>query len=221
MDAVFSARIEKKLADPAPILRRIGATMLAYSQAAFRTHSYGSDKWEARYPNQKDDGLPYAHIAGIVSDLAKGSNPPSRRFTDQDKPLWESGNLFSSLSHRIVDGNAVELGSALPYASKQQFGGDSSYSMTPSMKLRLFAFLTGKNVKQGFIQVGKGKKKLFFAAKGIRRRLDYLFGDDMSETDNFEQGIVARPFLGINPELAEKVRAVVVKELGGGRAEVA
>src|SRR3990172_11172050 len=89
------ARLSADLSNPARTLKRIGALLVAQGQRAFREQRFGSAKWPARYSGISG---PYVSVAGVLADVAKGSNPKARRFADRVPALVDTGLLRRSLT---------------------------------------------------------------------------------------------------------------------------
>jgi len=122
--------IREAFADPRVPLMRIGAMMTTRSQDAFEDQGR-DEEWPARItPN----------IPGILSDLERGAGVPARRF--QPRPAGvDTGRLRNSITWRLVEGAAVEIGTNLPYAALIQWGGEVTIPITGPMKSRLAALI--------------------------------------------------------------------------------
>lgn len=118
---------ERRLDDLTPLLRAIGVRMVRTSNKAFREQKLGKVAWRERsVPN----------LAGIVQDLKGGGQPKARRF--QPRPaLHDTGLLKKSITYRIAAQNAVEAGSALPYAGLHHKGGVSEALVPKELRVPL------------------------------------------------------------------------------------
>jgi phage gpG-like protein len=118
--------IKEAFADPRVPLMRIGAMMTTRCQDAFEDQGR-EEEWPERItPN----------IPGILSDLERGVGVPARRF--QPRPaVVDTGRLRNSITWRLVEGAAVEIGTNVPYAALQQWGGEVTIPITGPMKARL------------------------------------------------------------------------------------
>lgn len=137
-----------------------------------------------RYPNQS---RPKVNVAGILSDFNRGTNPPSRRFSDAPV-LQDTGALFKSITHEVkaVDGEVDVLAdeSIAPYAAAQNDGIASTQPVTEQAKKSLATFLR-KN-------------------KQYQPRLGFLFARDELTTKP-----IARKFIGVSEELEGDVAKLV------------
>lgn len=107
-------RWERNIESPRQALQQIGMLMVAESQRAFREQKFGDVTWAPRrVPN----------VMGIIADFAAGKKQPPRRRFDARPALQDTGRLASSVAHRIVGREVVEVGSNLPYAGRMHHGG--------------------------------------------------------------------------------------------------
>jgi phage gpG-like protein len=187
-----AARMERRLASPESLLKRWGALMVRESSRAFAEQSFDGQAWSPRYPNR---GEPVVNIAGILSDFARGKNPPARRF--QSAPaLVDTNDLRRSLTYEVSAKQGwVDVGSWQPYASTHQEGGTTTQAVTDTARRNLAAFLRTR----------RGAR--------YRGKLGFLFHRDTLETR-----VVARPFVGITSTTAPMLTSAAARWLAGGRA---
>lgn len=103
------SRLLDRLIDPAPMLMEIGEDLADSTMERFRTGT-------------APDGSPWAPNSATTVAIYNGlfASP------GQKKPLvGETHRLSGEISWQI-DNKAVEIGSALPYANMQQWGGRKS-----------------------------------------------------------------------------------------------
>ncbi len=168
--------LKLRMGDSEPAMKAIGAILVSSAQKAFREQRLGSIQWPGRYPNQED---PFVNVAGLVSDLAKGSAVAQRR-TDRRPALMDTGNLAASFGQggSVQSGKlSVVVGTTVDYAADHQWGLTSSQPVTPTVRDGLTRF----------IRTERGKR--------VKDKLGFLFAVDELETD-----IVERPFLGVTDE---------------------
>jgi phage gpG-like protein len=182
-------RLKGRVAHPEKLLRRFGALGVAASSRAFRDQRLGDKVWPERYPKQ---GPPKVNVAGVVSDLARGAEVKQRRF-DARPAVFDTGALLRSLSFRTNGKDTTEIGSVLPYASIQNFGGLSRQAITPTVRTGLAKFLRSQR------------------GKGYRERLGWLFSTNVLETK-----VHPRPFLGFTDELAKDLVEATEAYVAGG-----
>lgn len=150
-------------------LGEIGEIMTASTQARF---GQGVDP----------DGSPWAPLAASTLALKKGPGT-----------LRESLHLQSSIRYQ-VDGDAVRIGTDVPYAAAHQFGRDA-WTIVPRNKQAL-AFgppasrVGGKNARQ----VGPA-----YVVKKVEH-----------------PGLPARPFLGLSSQDESDILAMLAEYLAGG-----
>ena len=113
------------------ILTKCGARLVTSTQARFRKQEFDGKAWPPRrVPN----------VAGVLKDLAGGGNPKERRF--QPRPaVMDTGRLKRSMNFVFDTDSSVRVGTTVPYASKQQYGGKEKVAMTKAMKDRLWKWL--------------------------------------------------------------------------------
>ena len=182
---------DDRLKDPSglrSLLNKLGARVVSESQTAFRKQKWDGKPWLRQYPSMGD---PFVHVAGILSDVNEGRTPRPSRLT-RGPALLDTGRLRSSVSHRIVGPNEVEIGSALPYAGTHQFGGPSSMPVKPA----------GRKILAKWARRQK---------KAIREKIGFLFSIDRLDTD-----VARRPFLGATEALEKDLAAIVERHILGG-----
>jgi len=177
-------RWESNLDDPRRALKHIGALMVAESQRSFREQQHGKDKWEPRAP---------VNVYGIISDFAKGSTPPARRF-ERRPVLRDTGRLSSSISFKVLGNTAVEVGTNLPYAGVLQHGGAiESEPITGAVRRALWKWLKPKD-------------------SDLKAQLGFLLNKNFRD-ETLKGEVPARPFVGITEATREDVREVVGVEI--------
>lgn len=173
--------LEKRVENPEPMLKQIGAMMVAESQQAFREQAFGGKAWRARGP---------INVFGIIADFAEGRrSPPDRRF--QTRPaLVDKGRLAASIAFRLVSQDTVEVGSSLPYAQAHQAGEEvESETITEKVQDRLWDWLQSQ---------GKDRK----------RALGWLLNAKFRGKRITTQ-VPKREFVGITKQTIEDVKEVV------------
>lgn len=172
---------QRRLENPSAALKQIGVLMVSESQRSFKEQRFGRDEWQPRrVPN----------VFGIIADFAQGKkSPPGRRFEDRPA-LRDTGRLTQSISYQLVNLNAVEVGTNLPYAVKLHAGGTvKSESINEQVQTLLAGWL-----KRG------GKKWLPW--------LGWLTNPKMRGRQ-IEAKLPARPFVGITKETLIGVRDAI------------
>lgn len=142
----MTARLRRQLNNPTPLMRQLGALMVAESGRAFDESRLGEYEWPKRYPNM-GDGDNFVNIAGIVQDFADGKTPPLRRFQSRP-PLLDTGWLRRTMkdtakSMTILGRYDVEVGSNDPRANRHQWGGQDEQFVTDTVRDNLAGFLRG------------------------------------------------------------------------------
>jgi phage gpG-like protein len=175
------------LAEPRILLTEIGKFLKAKSAATFRDQGRGAKKWGER-------GVP--NVAGILSDLAAGKNPPARRF--QPRPvLADTGMLKRSIDFRVVAKKAVEVGSTLPYAGVHQHGGETkSPFITATMQARLWSWM-----KRGRGSKDPATKEL----RDAKKSLGWLLNKNLRGS-RLTFKIAARPFVSLEDSDVVEIR---------------
>ena len=127
------AQLLLRFNESAPVLKGIGALVVADSQTSFKNQRLGAEAWAPRQaPN----------VAGIVGDLNVGRTPPSRRFSPRPA-LIDTGRLRQSINFRVGE-DSVTVGSALQYAALMQEGGKSKVRLTATGKEGLKKLLSDR-----------------------------------------------------------------------------
>lgn len=183
---------------PAPGLRRIGAELLADSQAAFTQQSFEGIRWPERYPN---DGAPKINYAGALTDLNRGQAPKARRF--QDRPaLIDTSKLRRSLQFS-VSGFSVEEGSPLSYAGRLNRGSAATGSVsvipvTSTAKKKLSDVLRSARRAVHKAKTVAQQKQATLKRDALAK-LGFLFQRRTLVTENPE-----RPFVGLSQGSADR-----------------
>lgn len=184
--------IRRRLAEPRPLLDRLGTIGVRAAQMAFVDQRFGGTMWEPRYPGMT---APWINIAGTLADLNAGRSTPLARRLNPTPAGVDTGQTRQSIAHRVLDDTSVQIGSAVPHAGRINFGGESRQKVTPTARRALALLLR--------------KKKW----KPYREKLGFLF-----QTDELRTQVVARPFLGMYPELADDMVAATERWVAEGRA---
>lgn len=104
--------IEENVRDKERLLKQIGAIQVAGAQEAFRVRGRPSDSWDDRItPNWP-------------AIIANRGRPLARHFQPRRGLLHGTGDLAGSINFHARQ-DEVEIGSALPYAGIQQYGGET------------------------------------------------------------------------------------------------
>ena len=157
--------------------------MVSASQKAFKEQRFNDVPWPPRYPGMDD---PFVNIAGAIEDFRRGPNLPARRF-EKRPALIDSGNLFRSISFRLIGDEAVEVGSNLPYARFHNSGEDPPpQNIDSTVRGNLAKFLKRKSNKK------------------YGKRLGFLFN-----TEVFEQSVAERRFIGVDEQTEEDIALFV------------
>ena len=199
-------KIRRKLEDPAPILRSIGAKLLADAQRAFRDQQLGEVSWPARYPSQEE---PFINIAGALSDLERGPNVRPANFSRRPA-LMTTGNLARSLSSASKAVSrpskfSVEIGTTVPYAPIHQWGGESIQNVSETARKNLAKY---SRRQRGAARRGKGIRGVLLAAKNEAiKKLGFLFSVDQLRTN-----VAQRPFLGVTDQAEDEIRQIIEED---------
>lgn len=125
------------LAKPETLLKQFGTLVALRAQRAFKDQRRGSFVWKERaVPN----------VPGILSDIRRGKNPPARRF-EARPAVVDTGHLAGSIAFRVTGAKTVEVGTVVPYASTQQYGGEVDIPIDMDLKLKIRAFLKKQDGK--------------------------------------------------------------------------
>jgi phage gpG-like protein len=178
-------RWERKLEAPTQALHQIGLLMVAESQQSFRAQAFGGLTWpQRRVPN----------VFGIIADFAAGKKQPPRRRFDARPALQDTGRLASSIAHRVVGKDVVEVGSNLPYAGTMHHGGKTESARITDAVAELLA--------DWLRQDGAPWRKALGWILNRKFRGKTLKGR-----------VPARPFVGITEQTIEDVREVVAVKI--------
>lgn len=189
-----AARLSDVLKNPAALMKKIGAILVAQGQKAFDEQRFGSIKWPEIYGG---GGSPFVNVAGVVGDVSAGGEPKARRFTKKKPALYDTGLLLRSIADegkacKYTGTHSVEYGSAVEYAPLHQFGGVSEQAVSPAAKATLWRWL-------------KKKKNAKY-----RGRLGWLLNKRVKV---LRTKVQRRPFVGITDDTAEKIRETVEREI--------
>ena len=217
------------LDNPLPFLRQVGVLFLAESQKAFRQQALGADAW----PERINPNIPGILRDLEKGPSVKGRRFEGRPAVIDTNTLRRSlaPATQTPLPRKVGSMFQVVVGTNVPYASKQQEGGVESIRITPTMKRNLAILLrrqrgggrSSKRLLDSLDRFNKGqpitvgaRKRLhqFFnrqggdvtklqakvASAGIYSRLGFLFSMDV-----FTLKIRPRPFIGLTPDLRNKI----------------
>jgi phage gpG-like protein len=184
--------LRRRIEDAGPLLDRLGTIGVRAAQSAFVDQRFGAVRWSPRYATMDE---PFLNIAGVVADLTAGRSTPKPNRRSRTPAGVDTGQLRMSVAHRVVDERSVQVGSTLPQASRIQFGGESRQKITRDVRHRLAVLLR--------------KKKW----KPYRERLGFLFA-----TEEHRTSVVARPFVGVYPELAQDMVDATERWIAEGRS---
>jgi len=131
-------RLKARLQNFSAVLEAMGMVLESRGQASFTEQKFGDATWKRRYPGQK--GAPL-NLAGLISDLNAGKEPPMRRF--QAAPVGiDTGQLQGSITHTVDNSNfSVTAGSRAEHAQRFHAGGDFSMPVNPETVPRLRDFV--------------------------------------------------------------------------------
>lgn len=171
---------ERNLQRPEAALKQVGAILTSASQQAFKAQAFGKVQWKPRsVPN----------VFGLLADFDQGRTSPPGRRMDPRPALRDTGRLAASISFRLM-GDAVEVGSVLPYASVHNVGGDvESVTITERVQKGLGRWLQRQ-------------------PKSVQRQLAFLLNPKRRGT-RLQGKVPARPFVGLTPQLRKDIREVV------------
>lgn len=203
-------RLAATIANPRPVLDAIGAMMASRAKASFGAQRRGQYVWPERaVPN----------IPGILADLRESRTPPARRFDPRPAGV-DKGRLLADISHQCVGRDAVEVGSALPYAGIIQNGGEVDIPVTPSMKDALKRYLDSLDAKaekslKKASGVGpssgdfKGYAKSLGTATLARKSMGYLLARKVT---SITWKVSARPFVGFDTDDLKDARRIIARD---------
>lgn len=175
-------RMRERLNDPTPILKKIGALLVADSQQSFKSQRLGKIRWRRRsVPN----------VAGLVHDFAKGRKAPKPRRFNERPALMDTGALSRSISFDVQGTKSVVVGSRLKYAKLHQTGGVSrTERITKEVQSRLADWL----------KTSSGKR--------WADRLGWLLNKKQTGKTHSIR-IPRRPFLGLTTQTKRYIKKVI------------
>lgn len=205
------------LAKPETLLKQFGTLIALRAQKAFKDQRRGSFAWKERAtPN----------VPGILSDIKRGANPPKRRFESRPAVV-DTGHLAGSIAFRVTGAKTVEVGTVVPYASIQQFGGEVDIPIDMDLKRKIKAFLGKQDRKaqnaarRAFGPIGPksidpAKAASADAASAMWRKLlgPYLNPKVTGITWN----VTPRPFVVIDAEDFKDFRTIIYRQIARASA---
>ena len=124
LNGTLAINLYNKIVNRRSLMKRLGILMVADQQKNFADQSFPGKRWPKLYaPNF------ILNAAGAVSDLRKGPTIKASRFGDTPV-LKDTGQLVRSLDYATDGSTQVIAGTALPYGSIQNFGGESTQELT-------------------------------------------------------------------------------------------
>jgi phage gpG-like protein len=177
-------RMEKLLADPTPLLARVGALVVAESQFAFQAQEFDGEQWPER---GGDDGI---NLFGLLADMAADRTPPQRRFEPRPA-LSDTGRLAASINFR-VSGKGVDVGTPMLYAQVHQEGGDTeSVPLSTAVQSRLRDWLFSRAGAQ-------------YRSKLLWLTMPRVTGATLTTT------VPQRRFIGLTDEVREEIPQIIL-----------
>lgn len=189
------SRWADQLENPSKALEAIGLIVVKQSQKAFDDQRLGDNAWDARrVPN----------LFGIIKDFADGKKEPPKRRFDARPALRDTGRLYSSIAHKILNADTVQVGSNLPYASVQNFGGDvESETITKDVQDALAKFIGRRQGEVAKYPVTYGSMRSMFG---------WLLSPRWTGK-KLKARVPARPFIGLTQETVEDIAVSIGREV--------
>jgi phage virion morphogenesis protein len=144
------------------------------------------------------DGKPWAKWSKEYAKTRHGNH----------KILLAAGMLKQSITNQ-VQGNAVAIGTSLPYAAIHQFGGKIAHA-AQSRKVRFRVTAKGERIKQSALGMGphrRGTNNLMVFAKNKHKRA----AEAWVSRPAYSVAMPARPFLGLSRSDETEVMTLVQK----------
>lgn len=164
-------------------LVRIGQFLTNRAQQTFPLQGANRQgKWFP-WPPRSNPNYP-----AIIEDLRRKSTLPQRRFEDRPA-VMDLGRLMASINWRLVDKSTVEVGTNLPYASMQQFGGTRDININKTVHDNLAKYLRRNPLR--------------------RPQLAWLF-----HRTAITWHVIPRPFVVIDAQDAKDIDQVVLESVG-------
>ena len=205
------------LAKPETLLKQFGALIVLRGQKAFKDQRRGSFAWKERAaPN----------VPGILSDIRRGANPPKRRFEPRPAVV-DTGHLAGSIAARVTGAKTVEVGTVVPYASVQQFGGEVDIPIDMDLKTKIRAFLKKQERKaqdmarRAFGPVGPGSVDPAKAASADAATAMWkkILGPYLNpKVTGITWNVTPRPFVLIDEQDFKDFRTIIYREMARASA---
>ncbi|HUW15756.1 MAG TPA: hypothetical protein VMW94_01655, partial [Actinomycetes bacterium] len=126
-------KLRDRLKDFEPVFDAIARQLIHTAKRSFQDQAFGGVAWPRRYPRQIG---PAINIAGVISDMNAGKEPPSRRF--QDRPAGIDGGALAANYQYVKDGPfSFDVGAYQSYAQAFHSGGEFSMPVLPETVDRL------------------------------------------------------------------------------------
>ncbi len=214
------AMLRRQLERPEKLLKLFGFAAASEAQKSFDRQGLNyANEWPVRYPTMEP---PVVNVAGALADLAKGPTIKPHRFENRPAVI-DTGTLRRSLSPggcvKIMGTFAVEVGTVLPYGSMQQFGGEHDIPITQTQKDNLRAWYkkqkrAAKKSDYSALLAGKKPKPTDGSGSAWLRAIMGHLGFILN-SDSMNQTVLARPFVGLNTDLAADMRKIAVDFYAG------
>ena len=205
------------LTKPETLLKQFGTLITLRAQKAFKDQRRGSFAWKERaVPN----------VPGILSDIRRGKNPPTRRF-DPRPAAVDTGHLAGSIAFRVTGAKTVEIGTVVPYASVQQFGGEVDIPIDMDLKTKIRAFLKKQDRKaqnmarRAFGPIGPRSidPAKAASAQAATDRWQSILGKFLNpKVTAITWNVNPRPFVLIDAKDFKDFRSIVLREVVRARA---
>jgi phage gpG-like protein len=179
-------RWSANLDNPEQALNAAGLIMVSAYQAAFANQRFGKHRWKQRGKK---------NTFGIIADFAAGLKAPKSRRFERRPVLMDTGyagGLVSTISHRILGGEVLEVGANKPYADTHQTGGTStSKKITEDVQHLLWQWMK---------TTADGKRR--------KKSLGWLLNKKFRGTELTTQ-VPARPFIGMTKQLMKDIQETI------------
>ena len=196
-------RVRRLARNPDPMLKAIGAYLVAKAGDAFEQRGRPQGSWQPRaVPN----------IAGVIRDFHDGlSEPKPERFRGEPL-LQDTGDLKRSIASK-VEGNAIVVGSNLDYAPKHQFGEDGVPTdvITEEFQRWLEEWMMKQERR---IRSQFGSEAGDLVRQNLTQDLGWLSSPFLTG-EPLEIDIPARPFLDVLPEDERNIQEIALDFVEG------
>jgi hypothetical protein len=189
------------LKNPRALLVSLGLYLETVSRDAFKSQSWGKNKWLDRRQTRMVPNWP-----GVIADFRAQKRAPKPQRFQASPVLIDRGDLLKSVKSRVLDAKTVEIGSNLPHSGALNDGGVTWTEMiTKDVRRRLYVWMLGLKAKHQKAQAALPRSQKKEQRKAIAAHPDVVAAKAKQDAAKAN----AAPYKGTGQKAPQPVRAAV------------